>query len=114
MSWIIEPATSLPIEFSGPGRSPFDSAEIVRMLLDRLDLDAGAFHIQEEHGEPLVLGHIGIGAGEKDAVVGIMRPRGPDLLAIDDPTVAVFLRAGPQAGDIGTARGLGEQLAPYL
>ena len=33
MSCIIEPATSLPIEFSGPGRSPFDSAEIARMLV---------------------------------------------------------------------------------
>ena len=32
-SCIIEPATSLPIEFSGPGRSPFDSAEIARMLV---------------------------------------------------------------------------------
>ena len=27
------PATSLPIEFSGPGRSPFDSAEIARKLV---------------------------------------------------------------------------------
>src|SRR5207244_8919259 len=27
-SWIIEPATSLPMEFSGPGRSPLDSAEM--------------------------------------------------------------------------------------
>src|SRR3982075_1973749 len=33
MSCSIEPATSLPIEFSGPGRSPFDSAEIARMLV---------------------------------------------------------------------------------
>src|SRR6202022_288367 len=32
MSCSIEPATSLPMEFSGPGRSPFDSAEIARML----------------------------------------------------------------------------------
>src|SRR6185437_3443825 len=30
MSCSIEPATSLPIEFSGPGRSPRDSAEIAR------------------------------------------------------------------------------------
>src|SRR6266404_198995 len=30
ISCSIEPATSLPIEFSGPGRSPFDSAEIAR------------------------------------------------------------------------------------
>src|SRR6202022_612833 len=33
MSCSIEPATSLPIEFSGPGRSPLDSAEIARMLV---------------------------------------------------------------------------------
>src|SRR5438128_8085188 len=32
-SWTIDPATSLPMEFSGPGRSPFDSAEIARMLV---------------------------------------------------------------------------------
>src|SRR6201985_2314230 len=32
-SCTIEPATSLPIEFSGPGRSPLESAEIVRMLV---------------------------------------------------------------------------------
>src|SRR6202171_848405 len=30
MSCSIDPATSLPIEFSGPGRSPFESAEIAR------------------------------------------------------------------------------------
>ena len=35
-SWIIEPATSLPIEFSGPGRSPFDSAEIARAHADQV------------------------------------------------------------------------------
>src|SRR3954462_13444597 len=33
MSWTIDPATSLPMEFSGPGRSPFDSAEIARKLV---------------------------------------------------------------------------------
>src|SRR3984893_4661119 len=33
MSCSIEPATSLPIEFSGPGRSPLDSAEIARYLV---------------------------------------------------------------------------------
>ena len=30
MSCSIDPATSLPMEFSGPGRSPFESAEIAR------------------------------------------------------------------------------------
>ena len=37
-SCTIEPATSLPMEFSGPGRSPFDSAEVARMLVYRSPL----------------------------------------------------------------------------
>ena len=61
-----------------------------------------------------MLRHIGIGAGEKDAVVGIMRARGPDLLAVDDPVVAFSLRARAQARDIRAARGFGKQLAPDL
>src|SRR5664279_765010 len=43
-----------------------------------------------------------------------MRARSPDLLAIDDPVIALFLSAGAQARDIGTAGGFGEQLAPDL
>ena len=61
---------------------------------------------------PLCLGTVGIGAGEQNAVVGIMRARGPDLLAVDDPVVALLLRARAQARDVGAAGGLGEQLAP--
>jgi hypothetical protein len=49
-------------------------------LLDRPHLDAGALHVQEEHGEALVFCHVRIGARQQDAVVGIMRARGPDLL----------------------------------
>src|SRR5579871_328310 len=41
-----------------------------------------------------------------------MRARGPDLLAVDDPVVALLLGAGAQARDVGAAGGLGEQLAP--
>src|SRR5262249_20766268 len=44
--------------------------------------------------------------------VGIMRARGPDLLAVDDPVVALLLGAGAQARDVGTGGGFGEQLAP--
>src|ERR1700738_3723177 len=83
-------------------------------LLDRPHLDAGALHVEEEHGQALVLWHIGIGTGDQEAVVGIMRARGPDLLAVDDPVVALLLRAGAQARDVGAAGRLRKQLAPDL
>src|ERR1700693_6003722 len=41
-----------------------------------------------------------------------MRARGPDFLAVDDPVVAIFFRAGAQAGDVGSAGGFGKQLTP--
>ena len=59
-----------------------------------------------------MLRDIGIGARQQDAVVGIMRAGGPDLLAVDDPVGAILFGAGAQAGDVGSAGGLGEQLAP--
>src|SRR5436190_24370533 len=43
-----------------------------------------------------------------------MRAGGPDLLAVDDPAIAVLFSARAQAGDVGAARGLGKQLAPDL
>ena len=43
-----------------------------------------------------------------------MRARGPDLLAVDDPVVALLLGAGAQAGDVGAAGRLRKQLAPDL
>src|SRR4029079_10237315 len=60
------------------------------------------------------LGHVGVGAGDQETVIGIMRARGPDLLAVDDPVVALLLGAGAQARDIRAAGGLGEELAPDL
>ena len=83
-------------------------------LLDRPRLDTRALHVQEEHGQPLVLGHIGVGAGDDDAPVAVMRAGGPDLLAVDDPVVAVALRLGADARDVGTGGRLGEELAPDL
>src|SRR3981081_472931 len=83
-------------------------------LLDRPHFDARALHVEKEHGQTLVLGHIGIGAGDQQAIVGVVRARGPDFLAVDDPIVAASLRARAQAGDVGAAGRLREQLAPDL
>ena len=43
-----------------------------------------------------------------------MGERGPDLLAVDDPLVAVAHRPGRQPGDVGAGAGLAEHLAPDL
>ena len=59
-----------------------------------------------------MLGHACVGASDDHAVVGNMSERGPDLLAVDHPGVAVTLGLGLEAGDVGAGAGLGEHLAP--
>ncbi len=74
--------------------------------------DARGVHGHDEHGEPGVLGHVGIGAGQADGVVGVVAARGPDLGAVEAPGVAVALGPGEQTGQVGAAARLGEELAP--
>ena len=81
-------------------------------LLDRPDFHPWRLHVQEEEGQALMLRHVGVGAGNDDAPVAIMRAGGPDLLAIDHPVIAILYRAGPQRAEIGPAGRFGEQLAP--
>ena len=81
-------------------------------LAQRPDLDAGLVHVDREVGDALVLGHVGIGAGEQHAEVGPVAARGPHLLAVDDPLVAVELGAGVEPGEVGAGARLAEQLAP--
>src|SRR6202158_5244739 len=83
-------------------------------LLDRPHFDARALHVEKEHRQALVLGHIGIGPRDQEAVVRVVRARSPDLLAVDDPVVAFLLRACAQARDIRSAGWFREQLAPDL
>ncbi len=68
----------------------------------------------EERGDAAVLRHVGVGAGEQQAPVAVVRARRPHLLAVDDPLVAVAVGAGAQPGEVGAGAGLGEQLAPDL
>ena len=83
-------------------------------LAQRPDLDAGGVHVDHEVGEALVLLGLGIGAGEDHAEAGGVGQGRPDLLAVEDPLVAVALGPGRQAGHVGSGAGLGEQLAPDL
>ena len=58
----------------------------------RADLDALLVHVDAEVGDALVLGHVGVGAGDEHAEVGDLAAGGPHLLAGDDPLVAVLDR----------------------
>ena len=51
--------------------------------------DAGGLHVEEEVGDALVLGGLGVCPGEEDHAVGVLCAGGPDLLAVDDVVVAV-------------------------
>ncbi len=44
----------------------------------------------------------------------VVRARGPDLLAVDHPVVAVALGLGADAGHVGPGGRLGEELAPHF
>jgi len=57
---------------------------------------------------------LGVGAGEQEAAVGVVGPRRPDLLAVEDPAVSVLDRTGREAGQVAAGVGLAEALRPDL
>ena len=71
----------------------------------------GRLHVDDEAGEALVLGQVGVGAGDDLADVAVVGARGPHLLAGDDPLVAVALGLGLQAGEVAAGARLAEELA---
>ena len=62
-------------------------------LPQRAHLDTGRLHVDDEAGEALVLGRVGIAAADDLADVAELRAGRPHLLAVDDPLVAVANRA---------------------
>ena len=58
-------------------------------LTQRANFDSGSLHVDDEAGEALVLGKIGIGTADDFADVAVVRARGPHLLSGDDPLFAV-------------------------
>ena len=81
-------------------------------LPERMDLHAGLLHVEDEVGEPLVLGHVPVGARQQQAPFGLVRAGRPHLLAVDHPLVA--LPVGPRHGarHVRAAARLAEELAP--
>ena len=83
-------------------------------LDQRLGFDALLLHVHQEVGEALVLGGVGVGAGDEHAPLRELGQGRPDLLPGDDPFVAVLDGAGLQRGEVGARLGLREALAPDL
>ena len=83
-------------------------------LAQRTHLDARRAHVEREVGHALVLGRLGVGAGDEHAPVGQVGHGVPHLLAVDDPLVAVAHRPGAQTGEVAAGARLAEQLAPAL
>ncbi len=82
---------------------------------DALDLDARRVERHQEHGEALVFRRIGIGVGDEEDVLTVVRAGGEHLGAVDDPGVAVAHRAGLAGRDVGAALGLGvAEAQPHL
>ncbi|SKU48885.1 Uncharacterised protein [Mycobacteroides abscessus subsp. abscessus] len=61
-----------------------------------------------------MLGHVRIAAGHQQGPARPMCSRGPHLLTVDHPVIAVAYRAGGQARQIGAGARLAEELTPQL
>ena len=113
-----QPLLSPPIIGVGGTRASDMNTSLNRarpvISLERTDVDAVLVHVDREVGDALVLGDVGVGAGDQHAEVGDLAAGGPHLLAVDDPLVAVEHRLGLQAGEVGAGAGLAEQLTPRL
>ncbi len=62
----------------------------------------------------MVARRAGLGAGDHEDPVGLLRPRRPHLLAVDDPFAVVEHRLGADGGEVGAGARLGVALAPQL
>ena len=56
----------------------------------------------------------GVGASQHEDHVGGVARRGPDLLAVDDPLVAVELGLAAEVGQVAAGVGLGVALTPHV
>ena len=98
----------------GPVEEHLVEVDLTPHVAQRAHLHPLLVQIDEEVGEPLPLRDVVVGPGQKDRPVRKMGPRGPYLLAGDDPLIAVALGPGGQRGEIGAGPGLAEELAPDL
>src|SRR5438034_28902 len=81
-------------------------------LAERPHLDAGRLHVDQEVADAVVLGLVRLGADQGEQPVGLARARGPDLLAVDDPRVALEHGARAERGQVAARARLAVALAP--
>ena len=85
-------------------------------LANRADLDARLRQRHEKEAQAPMTARSCLAAREHEDPVRLACPRGPDLLAVEDPVAAgrVALRARLHVGEVGACTRLGEALAPVL
>ena len=108
---VVDVAEAVRVGHPDVGEEDLVEAGPAGHLAQRADLDARRPHVDDEAGEALVLGQVGVGAGDDLADVAVLGTRRPHLLPVEDPLLAVALGAGLQAGEVAPGARLGEQLA---
>ena len=123
-SWASEPVEidqpwfSVPTRWSRGTTTSSKNTSLKSTWSDRLSSgngrtrDARRLHVDDHDADAAVLRRVGVGAHEAEAVVGVVRSRGPDLLAADHEVVAVHLGARRQAGEVAARAGLAHSQAP--
>src|SRR5439155_11796943 len=112
------PLLAQPVLDGHPGAGEEDLVEqrVTRDLADGTALDARHLHVDDQGGDPLVLGAAldrgGVGAHEEQAPLGDVGRADPDLLTVEHVLVAVADRGRPQVGEVAAGLGLAEALAP--
>src|SRR3546814_889470 len=82
---------------------------------DRPGRNAGRGHVEQKEADPLVLGHLAVGADQAEDPVRLVGIGGPDLLAIDQPMVALVFAFRLERGEVAARPRLRIALAPaYL
>ena len=66
---------------------------VARDQLDRLGRNTRSFHVEQQEAYSLIFVRL-VGADQTENPVGLIRIRGPDFLAIDDPMVSLILAKG--------------------
>ena len=74
----------------------------------------GRLHVDEEVADASMLRRIGVGAGDEDAHIGVLRAGSPDLLAVHHIVVAIADGAGLEGSEVGAGAGFAEELAPGM
>ncbi len=82
--------------------------------LDRADLDARLVHRAQQERDALVLRRVRVGAAQDEDPVREVAGRRPDLLAVDDPLVAVEHRSGTEVAEIAAGARFAVPLTPTV